>query len=263
LNTERRFSQNLAGKNSEIKEKGFGPRTLGVILFCVGVLIGMSILGLSVYADFEAALFDIPEVAEKSITPFSCPILLDADEVGIVKAKIKNDSPELIQYETIGYFSLVSTGYHRQDSHQFFFGPNEEKTITWQISAEDTRSRDLILVKVYLIDGDSIPAQEASCGVYVFNLPGQITGGQMSAIFHTLGAVLMIWGVFLWRMCTNPKLGIKPEVTGGVIGLIAAILSGLLTNWLGFFALAVGLFYLSVLLVGVMIPHLIFSRRRE
>jgi hypothetical protein len=222
----------------------------------------MSILGLSVYADFEAALLDIPEVAERSITPFSCPILLDVDEEGAVQAKIKNDSPEPIQYETTGYFSQVSNGFQRKDTHQVILQANNEKNIKWQISSDDADNQDLILVKIYVIDGDSIPSQEASCGVYVINLPGRITGGQMSAIFHAFGVVLMLGGVCLWRMCSNPKLGIKPEVTWGVISLMAAVLSGLLMNWLGFFAVAVGLFYLCVLLVGVMIPHLIFSRRK-
>jgi hypothetical protein len=262
LNTKRRFSQNLAGNSTEIKGKGFGFRALGVFLFCVGVLIGMSILGLSVYADFEAALFDIPEVAEKSITPFACPILIDAGEVGVVQARIKNDSSEPIQYETTGYISQVSTGYQRKDTHQLIFKPNEAKILNWHISAEDAGNQDLILVKVYIIDGDYIPAQEASCGVYVVDLPGRITGGQVSAIFHALGVILILGGVCLWRMCSNPKLGIKPEVTWGVISLMIALFIGLLTNWLGFFALAVGLFYISVLLVGVMIPHLIFSRRK-
>ena len=118
----------------------------------------------------------------------------------------------------------------------------------------------LILVKVYLFGKLSNPAREAGCGVLVFNLPGKFTGIQVLIFLLVLGIALMFGGGRLWWVSTYPKVGIKVEESWGVVSLIVVILTGLVTSYLGIFGISVGLFYLAVLMIGVMVPHFIFSR---
>lgn len=262
LSEGRRFSQYLGRiKTSIVIAQGLGLRNLGIVFYCLGAFIGLSVLALSVYADFEASLFDTPQMAQKPIKSISCPILIDEDEDGIVHAKVINDSPERAQRIITGYFSEISTESIREDAYKINFNPDEIKDLYWLTSSEDADNHHLILAKVFLSASASSPAREAVCGVFVYDLPGSITGGQMVTFLHVVGIVCMLGGVYLWWAFSDPKFGNKGEVTWGVVSLIAAVLFGLLVNFLGMFALAVGLFYLSILLVGVTVPHLIFSRR--
>ena len=237
-------------------------RILGVVMFCVGVVLGIGLLGASVYADFEASLFDIPLSAEKSIRPFTCPILIDNDEVGLVRATVKNDTDKSVQRLITGHFSQYSVLTLREETFRTNFDPYESKDMYWEITAQDAVYDHLILVKVYLYARYANPARDAGCGVLVLDLPWNFTGGQVVAITLALSIVLMFVGGRLWWMFTRPSVGNKAEGSRGVISLIVTIITGLLASYLGFFGVAVGLFYIAMLMVGVMVPHFIFSRWR-
>jgi hypothetical protein len=226
------------------------------------VAIGIILLGASVYADFEASLFDIPLNADEDIRKFSCPILIDSDEVGRIRATVKNDSDQVILRTITGHFSQYSALTRREETFRTNFDPFESKNIYWEITADDAVYGHLILVKVYLYGRATNPAREAGCGVLVLDLPWNLTGDQVVVVLLVFGISLMLTGGRVWWIFTHPKAGIQAEESWGVVSLVCTISTGLLASYLGFFTIAVGMFYVTMLMVGVMVPHFIFSHWR-
>lgn len=263
MRAERQFIHYPAqDTNLKIEDRGLAFRNLGIVLYCVGVLLGLVVLGVSVYGDFEGSLFDFPHVAGKSIRPFSCPLLIDSDEVGIVQATVRNESPERIQRTITANFTQVSSTSIREEPYHLTFEPNESQDIYWFVSGEDALDSHLILVNVFASALQSTPAGEAGCGVFVFDLPGRLTGTQVTVFILVVSFVFMFGGAYLWRLFKKPKKKIKREETWSIIGVIVIILAGLVTDYFGLFGLTVVIFYSAMLLVGVLVPHLIFSRLR-
>jgi hypothetical protein len=237
-------------------------RILGVLLFCLGVGLGLGLLGASVYADFEASLFDIPWNAENKIHPFTCPILIDVDEIGIIRATVKNDSNETVYRTITGHFSQYSALTRREETFRTIFDPYESKNMYWEVSADDAVYGHLILVKVYLFGRVRTPAEEAGCGVIALDLPWGLSGKAVVIIILLLSVALLVIGGRLWWLFTYPKVGIVAEESRGVISLIVTLVLGLMASYWGYFTISIGLFYISVLMVSVMVPHFIFSRWR-
>jgi hypothetical protein len=261
LSSEQQFTINRGG-NQVTSNRGHRNtfRGLGMLFFSIGVLLALGILGVSVYTDFEASLFDFPINAEKSIRPFTCPILIDTDEVGIVRATVKNDSPATARRTITGQITQINSTEVREETYKSYFDPYESKEVFWEITADDAVYSQLILVKVVIDSSLFRPARESDCGVLVLDLPGKFTGGQFLVFLLVVGLALLIGGARLWWVFNDPNDGIKTEEIQATLGLIVVIIAGLICSYFGFFAIAVGLFYLAMLIVSVLVPHFLFSR---
>jgi len=263
LNSEHQTLRKREG-NQDTSSRRYAKafRILGMVLFTLGVLSGLGIFGASVYADFEASMFDNPPNTEGTIRPFTCPIVIDMDEIGVVRATVKNVSPAIVRQTVIGYISQLSSETTREETFKSYFDPYEAKEVDWEITADDAVYGHLILVKVYLKGRLVTPARESVCGVLVLDLPGNYTGTQVLIFLIVAGFVLMVGGSRVWWAFSVPRVQIKPVEKWAVISYIVIIVVGLFSSYYGIFVLAVALFYIATLITGVMLPHFFLSRRK-
>ena len=65
-------------------------RVLSVVLFSIGALLGVVLVGITVWADFEAILFD-PGIREDTrLGSLRCPVMITSEETGVIRARVKN-----------------------------------------------------------------------------------------------------------------------------------------------------------------------------
>jgi len=63
---------------------------LGVLIFSVGVLLGMALLAIVVWGDFESNMFDPSIKQDASLTTLRCPVMMTKPETATVTATFTN-----------------------------------------------------------------------------------------------------------------------------------------------------------------------------
>jgi len=232
----------------------------GVVLFIIGSALGMILLGGSIYADFESTLFDVTTVKDSSFRPIRCPILLSSTELGKVSAVIRNpdDQPrELVVRTHITHGHLILL---REEQEKIALDPGDSQRLSWEVSAEDAAYGHLILAKVIVFDDPSNPSHKGSCGIIVLELPGDLRGWQLFWMMYLLSVGGILSGIRIWWKNERPYSSRRLESTRSILGLGGIILLGLIFIVLGLWELGAGLFYIGLLLTGVIVPHFLISR---
>ena len=62
---------------------------LSLLIFSIGILIGMAVAGGIIWGDIEASIFD-SSIKAKSALRLSCPVLITTNEAGKISATLKN-----------------------------------------------------------------------------------------------------------------------------------------------------------------------------
>jgi hypothetical protein len=227
-------------------------RTLGVIFFSVGVLLGMVMFILMNWAFLEATYFFGYNVRpEKALSTLRCPLLMTTTDQGTVSLSLTNstdrDLPFIVRTE-FNDFNAATL-----DRRSYPFKPGETRTLSWPVSSAKTAFGHLILARVYVFSAFTLPSLGGTCGTVVVDLPG-LTGVELFKI--VLGASLagMAAGWGFWFAANRPlqKDGIISRRAMSfftalvVIGLVAGVI-----GWWGLGLMcAVGCLLMIISVVG-------------
>jgi hypothetical protein len=150
--------------------------------------------------------------------------------------------------------------YLNEENERLQLATQESKPFEWEITAEDA-TFELVLVNVLsLASGDA--THKGSCGILVMKLPSGMMGWQLFLVLSALSMLLMLIGLFLWRQYGRYFTGRYLETTRSFLGLMVVVLSGLICSLISLWEISSVFFYVSVLMVGVIVPHFVISRRR-
>jgi len=235
-------------------------RLVGVILFSVGVILGMFLIGISVYADFESTLFDLAVTSDMRIRPIQCPIFLSEKETGRVTASIQNPADKPGEVRVRAHISKGHLILMRQLEDIIQLAPGDSRKIAWEIYPQDAAFNHLILVKVIVYNTVNESTQKGSCGVVVFDLPGQIKGQYLFLFLFGSALLFLASGAFLWWKYGRSYTGKRLEATRSILGLGSLVMLGMISAASGIWELAAVSFYIGLLMIGVIVPHFMISR---
>lgn len=232
--------------------------SLSVILVSFGVLLGMTIMVLAVWADFEASFYKPALSGKKNKKTISCPVFITEYQKLKISATITNPidvkvSPTVWTFTTEGSILL-----EREDRQNYILQPGDKQNLSWLIAASDAAYGNLILTKVYVYSQYPLPAAHGSCGVVVVNLPF-ISGKSLYPMAFIVSFVMMFSGTLLWKSSNSPLLRESRNVYISMLGLSIVILLGMLTVFPGWWLIG-GLFFLIALLLSMgIISHFFLS----
>lgn len=252
--------QNASNGQKGNRDKAGWGRLIGVVLFTIGVILGMFIIGVSVYADFEATLFEVSIASDQVIRPILCPIFISRNETGLVTTTLKNSDENIREYRIRAYISKGHLILIRKLENIMQLDPGQSQKIAWEIYPEDAAFNHLILVKVLVVNTGRNTTQKGSCGVVVLNLPGELKGQHLFLVLFVSALVFLVSGANLWLKYGRSYTGRRLEATRSILGLGGLILVGLASAAFGLWELAAGSFYVGMLLIGVIVPHFMISR---
>jgi hypothetical protein len=223
-------------------------RTLGTVLFAVGVLIGMIFYGSVLWSDFEASFFDASIRTQGSIPQLSCPILITQRETGQITATLENTldrpiTPRVRTHITDGSYILM-----REEESAPKIQPGEQAQLEWAIRVEDAAWDRFVLARVFVFPTYPIPAMSGYCGVVALKLSA-LSGPQVVTLSLLGSLLLMGAGMALW-VAGNRQQETNTEITAGM-GLLAGVtIAGVVTSIIGWWLLA-GILLLITILVAV------------
>lgn len=224
-------------------------RTLGLYIFFVGVLLGMLFTAMLTWADFEASLFDAStDSSALKLESLKCPILLNGDETGTVKATFANTADWALRRTIDTHISHGFVLLMREERTRIDLQPGEKRTLQWTIAPEDAAWGRFILVRLHVQRSAPLPPRSGSCGVLVVDLPFG-TGTQIAVATVGVSLLLMTVGAVLWLRGTEAQNKDLRPVDYVTLFLAPLILLTLITSIFGGWFISALLLILATLAI--------------
>jgi hypothetical protein len=180
--------------NSNIKKP---TRTLGLILYLAGAVLGLVLLALLVWGDIEASTFGSAQSSDEKFKILNCPVFITKDEVGEISLVIDNPTdrdvtPLLRSTITFKFVTLVD-----EQEQRLSIPAGGSQTVTWQVTRENAAYGSVILARFYQLSNYSLPSREEFCGIVVLPFSG-LTGQQAFIASFFLSLILVAVGIALY-----------------------------------------------------------------
>jgi hypothetical protein len=231
-------------------------RALGVFIFAIGVFFGMVLLGIAVWGDLEASLFDTSMRADASLTTLRCPVMMTRKEIGRVSATFENTLERPVTFTIRAHVSQGYVTLMREENSKLPLEPGETKTLEWTVTPDDAAYGRLILTRVHVAAKYPLPSRDASCGILVVDLP-RFTGSQLTAFVLAASLLGMAIGAGLWVVANRPLRGPAREAIRAMGVLAGSVLIGLVLGLVGQWLLGVLLLVISLLLIVTIAGYLV------
>jgi hypothetical protein len=215
---------------------------LSYILFFSGVLLGLTLSILSVWADFEANFYGFSRQTKNPFHGLNCPIMMARNESGTISIKVSNTSDKTIAPNVKTEISSPLTLVKTLDFVDL--APGESTTLQKTIGAENIDLEQFIFVKVLIYSAYPMSDQEGTCGVYILPINGN---GTLILIAGTILSLLFTGGgVYLLR-----KNGLQNKHLNPLLFIAALIIPAMIFSFLGWWVPTV--FVIVVLLLTFVI----------
>jgi hypothetical protein len=231
-------------------------RPLGVVLFSIGLLLGMALAGVTIWADFEAVLFNPGLSHEAPLRSLRCPAMITTSETGKVTASLRNPLERSTEryvrtHITDGYVTLM-----REINNSVPLAPGEKQRLEWAVTADDAAFDRFILVKVMVRGRYPLPSRQGTCGILVVGVP-LLEGSQVFSLAFAVSLLGMVAGYGLWFRASRPLGTQRRQVSRAMIAVAGSVVVGTIVGWLGWLLPGLILFVITLLGLGVIIGHLL------
>ena len=169
----------------------------GIVMYAVGIAIGLLLAIFLAWADFEASFFDSSLAADTEMQAFACPLAITTNEEAQITLQIENPSEREVRTilrltQTDG--SIIAV---KRLEERLLFSPNETLTFSWPVKASDAAWGRFVMTRVYMIGSSPLPSMAEYCGILVINFPF-LTGHQVLGVLVVLFLGLVIFGGQMW-----------------------------------------------------------------
>jgi hypothetical protein len=232
--------------------KNTALRILAILLFSVGVLLGLALLFTATWADVESVFYGFDRYGNKTASSMNCPILITREESGVISASFKNTTNQSIR-PTVR-FQASNTSVFRTETTRLSLEPGQSETLRWEVTKSDVALDHFIFAKIFTFASYPQKDVEQTCGMLVLDLPG-FTGKQLT-IFTILGSLVgMAGGCGMWSLAHKPLKFRSLDAFRAMITLTATVVAGIISTLLGWWPLGILLSALSLILTGVIVGH--------
>lgn len=224
----------------------------GIVLFSLGLIIGLFLWTGSVWADLEGYMFQPATHAEKSEYYLDCPNLITKSDFGVISIGIENEFDKDVKKLVRGYKSLGYVIYVASDETSLELKPGDSEVLHWYFYPEDAAWNRFILFRVNIISSRGVGLTTASCGIMLINVPF-LNSNQFFLLSLLLGIVFIGSGIFLVyksSMLREKKNFYFERLMSAITGvLIVGLLLAFFGQWLVAGLLLIGVYLFLVVII--------------
>jgi hypothetical protein len=238
-----------------MQEKKKTLRTLGIIFFAAGILVGMVMFILMNWAYLEANFyFGTTAPADKSLTTLRCPLLMTTSDTGEVTIRLTNNTNRDLApaiSTDISYNDVSRSG-----RNNYPLAAGETRTLGWAVTSDDMVFGHLIMARVFVFSAFTMPSRTGTCGTVVVDLPG-LTGTQLFVIVLGFILVCMTAGWGLWLAGSRPFQTDELITMRAMVFFTIALVPGLIAGFIGWWLVGLFCAVVCLLLILVVTGHYI------
>ncbi|HJQ13683.1 MAG TPA: hypothetical protein VJ830_02960 [Anaerolineales bacterium] len=199
---------------------------LPMLLTLAGILMGLLLALLAVWADYESTAYGFFRRAQASFGGLVCPVFMGEKESSTVSIKLSNPTDRTIspsvQVE-------ISTPNELDSETEFIqLAPGEQITLQKTIGPRNVDLGMFIFVNAHIFSTYPLPARENTCGILVLPItrgaPLLIAGTVLSTLFMAVG---------IWILYKNKQFARQSRaILFMVIATTLAMFLGFSGSWL-------------------------------
>ena len=226
--------------------------------YVVGVVLGLYLVVVSTWADFEAAFYGFSRLAEAGLRGFSCPVLIARDETSSISLRVSNTTDSMISPVIKTEISTSLVVQEFQEGLEL--APGESKKLTWAVGPENIDLGNFIFAKALVFSAYPLPNREATCGVYVINLPG--SGRVILSVLVVLSLMGMGWGLYGLNKTVRLNAWLENHIRA-MLFLTLVIVVGMVVSFWGGWVPSILLLAVSLLLIIILLGSFFMSERSK
>ena len=230
---------------------------LGQLVFLIGILSGALLSGMFVWGNLEHYLYGFDSLGGKPIRTLKCPLIMTKSEIGKVRVSFKNNLDRTSEFNLRADFS-TSTGGIESTRSRVSIDRGKTQQYEWEVSSDNVIRHIFIFAKVFAYASYKLPFREASCGIWVVNVP-YLTGQQI----YTLLLSLTLLGIIIGQVSLD--LG-EQAISGNRMNIHRAMRFWAFLVLLSLFACLQGwlllgiILLIAIVLMGVIFGYSLFSQ---
>ncbi len=234
-------------------------RSVSVLLFVIGVALGLVLSIMAVWGEIEAMMFDLSRDADAGLGSLRCPLIVTTKDTATATASVKNPTDKKMTRSLKVHISHGHATLMREINEKLPLEPGEKKQLEWALATDDAAFGRFILVGAYMPSYYPYPSRRGTCASLVLDMP-YLTGGQIAALAVAGSGLGMGSGVGLWIAADRPSNEKRRKATRAMGTLAATIAAGLVANLLGWWLLGGILLVITVILIAELFRHFFLSR---
>jgi len=228
-------------------------RILGLLLFAIGILLGMALAGVMAWADLEAQFYGFENLTQKRLGSLRCPPILTTAETGEIAATVANPVEKTLQLMV--HAAVSGPGPLREEKALVSLAPLEKRQLTWTVTSDDVDLGFFIFAKVYTYPAYQSPMREAACGILMLRLP-LLSGTQVLLLTLAISLLCIVAGLWLWR-ADKPLVKYADALTTAMLFLSGTVLLAIVVSSQGWWLPGLLLLVLSLLTISVTLLFLV------
>ena len=233
------------------------PLIFDFSVYAIGIAIGFFLILVGAWADMEASAYGFPRLANAGLGGLRCPILMTSGEAGMISLNVSNPTDAQI---SPSIKALVSTALLPEEFLEHIqLTPGESKRLEWRVDIRNIDLERFIFAKVLLYSAYPLPSQEATCGIFIIDLPG--SGRMLVPVLTSLSLIGIGWGLYRIKSSHASK-DMSRKYMGSMTFLALVILSGLLLSFTGGWILSLLVLVVALLLIVILASSVLIAKSR-
>jgi hypothetical protein len=229
---------------------------LGLLSYLVGLLAGLFLIVVSTWADMESTFYGFERLASAGLKGVSCPILMTRAETGTISFDISNSTERRI---SPSIKTALSTPVLSEEFNETIdIAPGETRRLEWAVGPQNVDLERFIFAKVLLYSSFPLPSREATCGIFVLNLPG--SGRVILSALVLLSLAGMGWGLHRLSRFRSAYQWVDKHM-GSLMFLAALIVLGLGMSFAGGWISSMLVLVAALLIIVILLSSWILGER--
>ena len=225
--------------------------------YVLGVIIGLSLLGISAWADMEATFYGFDRLANAGLGGFQCPVLMTRQETQSISLNISNPTDRRISPSVRTQISTPALP--EQVTETIALEPGESQRLEWAVGPDNIDLERFIFAKTLLYSSHPLPSEEATCGIFILDLPG--SGRVILLILVTLSLLGMGWGLYRlneFRLASD----LLARHMGSMIFMALMIVVGLIVSFRGGWVPSLLILLVVILIIVILLSSWLIGERK-
>jgi hypothetical protein len=227
----------------------------GLVAYTVGAAVGLFLILIAAWADMESSVYGFPRLAGAGLRGLQCPILMTRGETATISFQLSNPTDDRISPSVK---TQISTPLVPEEFlENLRLTPGETTTLKWPVDPGNIDMERFIFAKVLLFSSYPVPSQEATCGIFILDLPG--SGRVLLPILIALSLLSMGWGLYQIGRLRAFNHWLRRH-RGPLVFLAVIVVIGLVFSFLGGWIPSLLVLVLAVFMILILLGTLLAGR---
>ena len=232
-------------------------KILSVLIFAIGILIGMALTAGTVVASLESDFYFGPGYpSDEGLKTLKCPVVMTSQEVGVISVSLVNTTDKTI--EPMIQLEISNPGLFENPREKYPIKVGASRMIQWEVTSENAVFDRLILIRAYQFPTYRTPSRSGTCGILMVDLFG-LRGNQILTLVFTTSLVCIGLGLGMWLLLNRPLRGKPWMASRAMLAVASSVAVGMVVGYYSIWLLGIIALVLALLMSAEVIKQFVLA----